>query len=144
MNVSNNIDTIKAAYDAMSSAANAVAGLGDLPKNQYSVKAQDMGAGRYDSLQLSEEYKKAIASGYAEDWQTNPEYDSASVLMGIMDGSGDGLTALPEATINEKIISFVHDANIAMTEIQMKMIDDTIAGLKNTNIHNRPADYFET
>ena len=136
----NNADTLRASYDAMSSAAKAVANVPDLPKNEYSSKAQDMGAGRYDNIKLSDDYKKAVENGLVEDWDTNPEYDSVSVLMNVL-SDGSGLEVLPEAMMNANYISFVHDVQVAAMDIQLKMIDETIKSMYSANKSNA-SSYF--
>jgi hypothetical protein len=138
MTIDNNINAVNAAFEAYGSVANAIAGFQD--NTEYSVAAQNMGAGRYDALTISEEYYQALENGYAPDWQTSGQYDTASVLMG---NSGNTLSfgnISPETMTASTMIEAYQKVNETMIETQLQMLEDTIA--MGVNKHNA-ADYFE-
>ncbi|GHU52209.1 hypothetical protein FACS1894132_01310 [Clostridia bacterium] len=143
MTVYNNIDTIGAAFDAMGSLANSVAGLKEINPKDYSNKAKDMGAGRFDSLELSPEYQNAIASGYDPNWQNSGQYDTATALMQVASGSSGNANITPETMTAMNVIDFFQEANTAMLDTALKMIEDTVAGLHGINTYNRAAEWFE-
>jgi hypothetical protein len=121
MTIINNSESIKASFDAMGSLANAVSGLPD--NNEYSARAESMGAGlyssggRYDSFQLSQEYSEHISS----------ETGKISAIGGNIS---------PETMTQMKVLKFFSDANNSMVETSLEMIRDTVAGLDGLNVHN--------
>ncbi|MDR0919849.1 MAG: hypothetical protein LBM93_11505 [Oscillospiraceae bacterium] len=148
MTVYNNISTINASFEAMSEVASAVTGINNMPSS-FSQQAVDMGAGRgrYDTLTLSPEYQNALANGL----DTTGEYDTASVLMGVAGGSSSSnptdLTFLspditstmnisPETMTAGNVLEFFQDANTAMLDTALQMIQDTIANTDGLNVHN--------
>jgi hypothetical protein len=135
MNISGNINAIKASYELLPGGVD--------PINGASETARKMGAGRemsanpgltvpygrYDTLEISGDYLANKGDSYTD---FPVKYCDMSESLKSFD---------TQMITPEKLARAYHKANKSLMDTQIELLDNTVAGRKGTNIHNRPDDF---